>query len=195
MSRWKWVVLAALVSCGRATSDSGARVTGSGGTTSPGDATGSDASGKDGPDAGSSAAPCHGEFTVFLAATNPGEGQRLDLTIAGVDLVGSDGTIEPTFASSETFSFPSAGAFRVALAPIPAVGGFIDASIRLADILAVETGGDTHPDLCSGPLSFRFDAGKISPESCHVVLILDLAKSIAAGPSGPVFLPSFSIHY
>jgi hypothetical protein len=184
MDRWAWAVAAALLAaCGNGPAHSAAGRTDGG-------------NGNDGvPGPGSGTAPCNGQFTVFVAATDPGDVQQLDLLPAGVDLAGSGGAIQPTFVATNVVSFPAPGAFQIAVAPVPAGGGTVDVAIRLANVNVTEGGSTTSVDLCSAPLSFRFDTSRISPTSCHVVAILDLARSVAAGPSGPVFLPNYTIHY
>jgi hypothetical protein len=212
MNRWTWVVATALVAaCGRAPSDSATRDDASAGISSSAAPAGSDVAGGGSPGTdsgttsgtssgtafgtGSGAEPCNGFFTVFLAATNPAEGQRVDLMTAGVDLSGSSGRIEPSFAAAEIVSFPAAGSFRVAEAAMPPEGGSVQVTIRFGDVRVVETTGATHVDLCSGRMSFRVDAAKIARDRCHVVANVDLGNSVAAGPSGPVFLPNFKVQY
>ncbi len=45
------------------------------------------------------------------------------------------------------------------------------------------------------PPDFGRRTSAISPDRCHVVAILDLARSLVAGPGGTVFLPNFTVRY
>ena len=53
-------------------------------------------------------------------------------------------------------------------------------------------------DVCTGPIEFTFDPARVDPRRCHVVVELDVARSVqpALGAGGsPFLLPQFKVVY
>ena len=136
--------------------------------------------------------PCNGKLAVRLAGVNAGATQELDLRLAGVALQGRTGALTPEFTRSGVLSMP--GDDRLAMLKMPT--GEVDVTVRLDHVGLCAGGTCTDLTLCASPIQFQFDAAKVSPNRCHVVLHLDVANSVQSGPNGAlVFQPRLSVHY
>ncbi len=176
---WRWCALslALLVACGSGAGHSGgAAADGSNGSTgSPPPSPGSPASAST-----PSAAPerCNGTASVRLKGVRPGlvSSATIGLGSFSGDLVAGD-------LALGSIALPGSGQVTLTL-PI--------------DSMKVTNGqGTREVTTCAAPLAFTFDAADVDPLRCHIVIELDLGRSLRPDPEtgAPLLVPQSSLHF
>ncbi|HET8538903.1 MAG TPA: hypothetical protein VFL83_03420 [Anaeromyxobacter sp.] len=137
---------------------------------------------------------CRGLVTVRLRGVDQGALATFDVALAALDVEANGATLPPRWSASGTLALAGVESRKLAvLASTP--GETVEVTLRLAGIHACDGARCLDLDLCTAPISFRFDPDRVSPERCHVVLHLDLADSVQPLGDGVAFLPRFSVHY
>ncbi len=173
-------IAAFAIACGRNGSGNGERAsappdgaTGGGGATGP---------------------ACDGYVTVRLRGVDPGALGTFDVDLAAIEATVDGAPIAPHWSAWGPLSVAGVESNRLAvLRSTP--GETVDFTVRLERVHVCDATRCADVDLCTAPLAFRFDTDKVSPERCHVVLHLDLARSVEPNDGGLAFLPTYSVHY
>jgi hypothetical protein len=115
-------------------------------------------------------ARCGGSASLWIAGAHTGLVSSFRI---GVRAAGAPGT---------AFDLAAGDRFRVGDVPLPASGP-VTATIAIesARVAGGSFSGDV--EVCAGPLAFTFHAGDVDAERCHVVIRLDLTRSLVRDPS------------
>jgi hypothetical protein len=139
---------------------------------------------------------CPDGVRIMIRGTNAAAFQHFYVTAAGLE-VGSGGTAIPVAldAGGPLDLTAADNAFAIGTAAIPAGTSPIVATLPLATVQANLPGGRALLDLCTAPLRITFSADQVDATRCHVVVHLDLARSVGAQGSGGAFLPNFTVKF
>jgi hypothetical protein len=99
-------------------------------------------------------------------------------------------------APGALFDLAAGDGFRVGDVPLPASGPVTAAvAIESARVTGGTMSGDV--DVCAAPLSFTFDADDVDAARCHVVIQLDLTRSLRRDPATGALLliPQASLRF
>jgi hypothetical protein len=136
--------------------------------------------------------------TVRLLGTNAGIGISALEVEPGPLEVTSGATLVVTGATAGALDLAQPQAYRLGIVTPPAGATAATAVIRIsaAHVAGTLLTGDL--DVCTGPIAFTFDPARVDPRRCHVVVELDVARSVqpALGAGGsPFLLPQFKVVY
>jgi hypothetical protein len=205
MRKW-WMSSAAalgavLLACGSSEKGSGSKTT-AGPEDVPtvavptGDGTG-DGGGGDG---GTTADPtCNGDVTLRLLGRNVGVGVSALRIQTGALQVTAGAPLVVNGADTGPLDLALEHAHRLGIVSPPAAARAVKAvlPISAAQVAGTALTGDL--DVCTtSPIEFTFDPGLVRPPACHVVVELDVARSVQAalGDGGsPFLLPQFKVVY
>lgn len=188
---WAWALALAsmLVACG----DGGDAVgSGSGGT--PGDPPSGDppGGGGGGGGGGDPALPCSGLVMIRLRGSDPGALTGLRLG-TGVLAASADGALVVSRPGSGSYELVGTDAHPLGQVA-PAGAGSVDVRLPLVSASAAWGGAGEDVTVCTPPLEFTFRPAAVDPERCHVVVELDLSRSVLRGATATL-LPQFKVVY
>jgi hypothetical protein len=152
-----------------------------------------------GGDAGTANPTCDGNVTLRLLGRNVGVGVSALRIQTGALQVTSGASLVVTGAAAGPFDLALEHAHRLGIVSPPAAARVVKAvlPISAAHVAGSTLTGDL--DVCTtGPIEFTFDPGRVRPPACHVVVELDVARSVqgALGDGGsPFLLPQFKVVY
>jgi hypothetical protein len=132
--------------------------------------------------------------TVRLRGVDEGALGTFDVDLASLDVTVKGAPLAPRWTAAGTLPLVGADSYRLAIVD-GTPGDTTEVTLGLGRVHACDATGCHDLDLCTAPISFRFETDKVSPDRCHVVLHLDLAKSVQPLAEGAAFLPRFSVHY
>lgn len=139
--------------------------------------------------------PCDGKITLRLRGLGLGDGQTVTLAVSGVEVRAAGLPVPTSFAAYGDATFPVDGAYRMAVVPTPAAGGMMHATFQVASGTWCDPGGCAPLDTCGAHVAFELDPGRVRPDTCHVVVHLDLARGVVLHEGGRVLLPRYAVHY
>jgi hypothetical protein len=147
---------------------------------------------------GGALAGCPDGVTLRVAGVDPGAVTSLALSVGGVDAAYEEGglPISVTGLDASPHDLLAASSSAIGVLHLGAqLWPYARISLTFSGGSAVlgEACGDL--DLCTGPLTFHLDPGLVKPDRCHVVVTLDVGRSVAATAGGLVFLPQFRVVY
>lgn len=141
---------------------------------------------------------CDGHVTVRLLGTNVG----VDLTALHVEpgplQVTSGAALVVTGATAGALDLAQPQAYRLGIVAPPGGATAATAVLPISAAHAAGTLVTGDLDVCTGPIEFTFDPARVDPRRCHVVVELDVARSVqpALGAGGsPFLLPQFKVVY
>jgi hypothetical protein len=183
-------IAAVLLACGSS---------GNGGKSQPAPGNGPDPGGDGtGEENGTVDPSCGGHVTVRLLGTNAGTGISALSVEPGALEVTSGSALVVTGATAGALDLVQAQAYRLGIVTPPAGATAATAvfPITAAHVAGTALTGDL--EVCTAPVEFTFDPARVRPPACHVVVELDLARSVhpalCAGGS-PFLLPQFRVVY
>lgn len=141
---------------------------------------------------------CNGSVTVRLLGTNPGLEPTALHVEPGALQVASGAALVVTGATAGALDLAQPQAYRLGIVRPPDGATIATAVLPIlaAHVAGTLVTGDL--DVCTGPIAFTFDPARVDPRRCHVVVELDVARSVqpalAAGGS-PFLLPQFRVVY
>lgn len=138
---------------------------------------------------------CEGLVTLRLRGANAGAIETFDVQMGGLDFRTPGAVLSSAGGAPPALSLAGVESQRLVVLRVPAAGT-VEATLRPSRVHACAASRCQDLDLCTAPIDFRFDLEKVNPERCHVVLQLDLARSLQPLPGGDAaFLPQLSVHY
>lgn len=140
---------------------------------------------------------CPDGVQIMVRGTDAGAFEHFFVTAAGLEVsTGAGATIPVTLEAAGPLDLTTSNhAFAVGTAAIPAGTSAIVATLPFATVQANLASGSALLDLCTAPLRIAFSAGQVDPTRCHVVVHLDLARSVGMQGSGGAFLPNFTVRF
>jgi hypothetical protein len=156
--------------------------------------------GDGGGDGGTTADPtCNGSVTLRLLGRNVGVGVSALRIQTGALQVTSGAPLAVDGAVAGPLDLALEHAHRLGIVTPPDAARAVKAvlPISAAQVAGTALTGDL--DVCTtSPIEFTFDPGRVRPPACHVVVELDVARSVqgALGDGGgPFLLPQFKVVY
>jgi hypothetical protein len=160
--------------------------------------TGGGAGEEGGDETGTTEPGCDGHVTVRLLGTNVG----VDLSALHVEpgalQVTSGAALVVTGATAGALDLAQPQAYRLGIVTPPDGATAATAVLPISAAHAAGTLVTGDLDVCTGPIEFTFDPARVDPRRCHVVVELDVARSVqpALGAGGsPFLLPQFKVVY
>jgi hypothetical protein len=117
------------------------------------------------------------------------------LRFSDVRLVQGGFALPRRFVGTGDAVFPVTGAYRMAVLSTPPGDQPVAVYMYLAGGQVCEGDRCSEVEPCGAPLITTFDPAKVRADNCHVVVELDLARSIQAGPRGLATLLQYRLHY
>ncbi len=137
-------------------------------------------------------------MTVRLLGRNAGTDISVFSVEPGALEVTSGSALAVTGATAGALDLVQANAYQLGMvtAPAGAIAATAVFPISAAHVTGTALTGDL--DVCTAPIEFTFDPTRVRLPDCHVVVELDLARSVqpalCAGGS-PFLLPQFRVVY
>lgn len=141
------------------------------------------------------AVPCGGAVTVRLKGSGVPAGRTVRLQVSRVALLQVADVLQPSFVGIGEAVFPVAGTYRMAVVPAPPPGREVVVQLHLAGGQVCEGDRCTPLQPCGAPLITVFDPAKVRADNCHVVIDLDLARSIQPVHGGLATLLQYRLGY
>jgi hypothetical protein len=140
---------------------------------------------------------CPDGVQIMIRGTDAGAFEHFFVTAPGLEVSAGAGAAIPVAldAGGPLDLTTSDHAFAVGTAAIPAGTSRIVATLPFATVQANLASGSALLDLCTAPLRIVFSADQVDPTRCHVVVHLDLARSVGTQGSGGAFLPNFTVQF
>lgn len=185
-----------LLACGSSETGSGSKTTGGFEDVPTVVVPGGDGTGDGG---GGDTGTCNGNVTLRLLGKNVGVGVSALRLQPGTLQVTAGAPLVVNGAAAGPLDLALEQAHRLGIVSPPAAARAVKAvlPITAAQVAGAALTGDL--DVCTtGPIEFTFDPGLVRPPGCHVVVELDVARSVepALGDGGsPFLLPQFKVVY
>lgn len=150
------------------------------------------------PGGGIATRPCNGQVTLRLLGVNPGPLTAFHLAVSGASFA-RDGAAPVDGLGAQTLDLLSAHAWRLGTFSYPEGAMAALATVELAGGHATTAGGEVAFGQCLAPLRIPIDLSNVHPDRCHVVIHLDLSRSVMAsagtGAGGLTFMPNLALFY
>lgn len=135
---------------------------------------------------------CGGEVTVRLRGVGAGALGTFQLSLGPVE---ARAAVPLTLADAlppGPIDLVLDHAYRLGIVTPPAGASSVHVTVPLVAASAALA----PVDVCTAPIEFTFDPSRVDPDRCHVVVELDLGRSIQAdAPGGVALLPQFTVRY
>lgn len=139
------------------------------------------------------AVPCDGLVTVRLEGSGVPAGQTVRLGVSRVTVIADGALVESRFAATGDVVFPVAGAYRLAVVRAPPHEASV--TVLFTGGQVCDGGGCKAIASCGAPLVAVFDGARVRAGVCHVVLDLDLGRSILPAGDGFATLLDYRLGY
>jgi hypothetical protein len=135
---------------------------------------------------------------VRLLGVAPGTISAASVETSALQVATSGGPLTVASPAKEPFDLVLPWAYRLGIVLPPKDATRVSVSFGITAASVTTPAGTTALDVCTAPITFDFDPARVNPANCHVVVELDLARSMLPPPvqGGSAFLlPQFKVVY